>query len=92
MRQVRVCRHPNRTTRIVLDAEGVSSYSVYPLYNPYRLVIDCLKATAAAKPAATTPRPVSLPRVTSVLPAKRLTPSRLDWLSRPFLELPTPFL
>jgi N-acetylmuramoyl-L-alanine amidase len=48
VRQVRVGRHPNRTTRIVLDADGVSSYSVYPLYNPYRLVIDCLKAAPAA--------------------------------------------
>jgi N-acetylmuramoyl-L-alanine amidase len=50
VRQVRVGRHPNRTTRIVLDADGVSSYSVYPLYNPYRLVIDCLRA-APAEPA-----------------------------------------
>jgi hypothetical protein len=25
-------------------------------------------------------------------PSKRFTPRRLDWLSRPFLELPTPFL
>ena len=30
------------TTRVVLDAAGVSSYSVYPLYSPYRLVIDCV--------------------------------------------------
>lgn len=44
VRQVRVGRHPNKTTRVVLDAAGVSSYSVYPLYNPYRLVIDCIRA------------------------------------------------
>jgi hypothetical protein len=25
-------------------------------------------------------------------PEKRFTPSRCPWLSRPFLELPTPFL
>jgi N-acetylmuramoyl-L-alanine amidase len=41
--QVRIGRHPSRTTRVVLDATGVSSYSVYPLYNPYRLVIDCIR-------------------------------------------------
>ena len=35
VRQVRVGRHPNHTTRVVLDVAGVSSYSVYPLYNPY---------------------------------------------------------
>src|SRR5204862_2651168 len=47
VRQVRIGRHPNATTRIVLDAVGVSSYSVYALYHPYRLVIDCARATDA---------------------------------------------
>jgi N-acetylmuramoyl-L-alanine amidase len=45
VRQVRLGRHPNATTRVVLDASGISSYSVYPLYSPYRLVIDCLRET-----------------------------------------------
>ena len=44
VRQVRIGRHPNSTTRVVVDAIGVSSYSVYPLYDPYRLVIDCVRA------------------------------------------------
>jgi N-acetylmuramoyl-L-alanine amidase len=44
VRQVRIGRHPNHTTRVVLDAAGVTSYSVYPLYGPYRLVIDCVRA------------------------------------------------
>src|SRR5262249_55826356 len=47
VRQVRIGRHPNATTRIVLDATGVSSYSVYPLYSPYRLVIDCVRSAKA---------------------------------------------
>jgi len=45
VRQVRFGRHANNTTRIVLDAVGVGSYSVYPLYGPYRLVIDCVRTT-----------------------------------------------
>ncbi len=45
VRQIRVGRHPNAVTRVVLEASGVSSYSVYPLYSPFRLVIDCLRAT-----------------------------------------------
>jgi N-acetylmuramoyl-L-alanine amidase len=54
VRQVRIGRHPNNTTRVVLDASGVSSYSVYPLYSPYRLVIDCTRVRSAAPlPAAT---------------------------------------
>jgi N-acetylmuramoyl-L-alanine amidase len=48
VRQVRIGRHPNNTTRVVLDAGGVTSYSVYPLYSPYRLVIDCVRVPAAA--------------------------------------------
>jgi N-acetylmuramoyl-L-alanine amidase len=54
VRQVRIGRHPNSTTRIVLDVGGVSGYSVYPLYHPFRLVIDCVRAPAlnAAAPVA----------------------------------------
>jgi N-acetylmuramoyl-L-alanine amidase len=52
VRQVRIGRHPNNVTRVVLDASGVSSYSVYPLYEPYRLVVDCLREPVAAGPRA----------------------------------------
>jgi N-acetylmuramoyl-L-alanine amidase len=52
VRQVRIGRHPNNTTRVVLEAAGVTSYSVYPLYNPYRLVIDCVRGKIVA-PVAT---------------------------------------
>jgi N-acetylmuramoyl-L-alanine amidase len=54
VRQVRVGRHPNNTTRVVLDAAGITSYSVYPLYSPYRLVIDCVRVPAAVAAAAMT--------------------------------------
>ena len=60
VRQVRVGRHANAVTRIVLEASGVSSYSIYPLYSPFRLVIDCLRAaplaaSASGSPSDTTP-------------------------------------
>ena len=70
VRQIRVGRHPNNTTRVVLDAAGVSSYSVYPRNGPFRLVIDCVRQSAAvattgllpsASPAAVrTPMPPPL--------------------------------
>lgn len=47
VRQVRIGRHPNGTTRVVVDAIGVSGCGVYPLYDPYRLVIDCVRARDA---------------------------------------------
>jgi N-acetylmuramoyl-L-alanine amidase len=55
VRQVRIGRHPNNTTRVVLDAAGVISYSVYPLYSPYRLVIDCVRSSPTVKVVASAP-------------------------------------
>ena len=43
--QIRLGRQPNNTTRVVLDATGVSVCGVYPLYDPYRLVIDCVRTS-----------------------------------------------
>ena len=63
VRQVRIGRHPNSTTRVVLDAGGVTSYSVYPLYGPYRLVIDCVRPSAASVAAAAEPPARSAPPV-----------------------------
>jgi N-acetylmuramoyl-L-alanine amidase len=54
VRQSRIGRHPNNTTRVVLDVAGISAYSVYPLYSPYRLVIECIRQTPAAPPGAKT--------------------------------------
>jgi N-acetylmuramoyl-L-alanine amidase len=59
VRQIRLGRHPNNTTRVVLETDQISSYSVYALYNPFRLVIDCLReqpvelVAKAANPPAT---------------------------------------
>ena len=53
VRQIRVGRHPNSTVRVVLDLEGVSKHSVYTLYNPFRLIVDCETTTAAPVAAAT---------------------------------------
>jgi N-acetylmuramoyl-L-alanine amidase len=56
VREIRLGRHPNSTTRIVFDMAGVDGYSVFTLYSPYRLVIDFKQqagtpATTAQKPA-----------------------------------------
>jgi N-acetylmuramoyl-L-alanine amidase len=64
VRQIRLGRHENRTTRVVLDAGGVSTYSVYALYNPYRLVIDCVRGKPALPPGPVLP----------LLASRRLSP------------------
>jgi N-acetylmuramoyl-L-alanine amidase len=100
VRQVRIGRHPNNTTRVVLDAAGVTSYSVYPLYSPYRLVIDCVRVpvkTAAAamtdKVLARVPPPEVLPipvpparaAASPLLPARTMT---TPWLRKPPGRMP----
>jgi N-acetylmuramoyl-L-alanine amidase len=37
---LRVGRHPNQVTRVVLELSGAPRYSAYPLYDPFRLVVD----------------------------------------------------
>lgn len=74
VRQVRVGRHPGNTTRVVLETAGVSSYSVYPLYSPYRLVIDCLKEQPLVAAAATTAAPAAPPLLPPP-PAKKVAPT-----------------
>jgi N-acetylmuramoyl-L-alanine amidase len=82
VRQVRIGRHPNSTTRVVLDVAGVTNYSVYPLYHPYRLVIDCVRApeltVALAPPASARPAPESAaPRTVVARAPATLTARRL---------------
>jgi N-acetylmuramoyl-L-alanine amidase len=77
VRQVRIGRHANNVTRVVLDASGVSSYSVYPLYSPYRLVIDCIRAAGSrstATPAGTDSAfaTAKLPPVPHAVPVKEV--------------------
>jgi N-acetylmuramoyl-L-alanine amidase len=38
--KIRLGRHPDSVVRVVLDFEGVSKYSVFTLYSPFRLVIE----------------------------------------------------
>ena len=61
---VRLGRHPQNTTRLVVDLDGVSNYSVYPLYGPYRLVIDFRRAIATVP----VPAPPSAPPAVAVPP------------------------
>ena len=50
VQEIRLGRHPQNTTRVVMDMTGVDSYSVFTLYNPYRVVID-FRRSASAPPA-----------------------------------------
>jgi N-acetylmuramoyl-L-alanine amidase len=73
VKEVRLGRHPQNVTRLVVDLEGVSSYSVYPLYAPYRLVIDFRRTTAAAAPPLSRPMPPIVPAPLVLPPPARTT-------------------
>ena len=53
---VRVGRHTAGVTRVVLELAGSPRYSTFPLYNPFRLVVD-IESDAIPEP----PRPQSIP-------------------------------
>jgi len=94
VRQIRTGRHPNGTVRVVLDLQGVSRYSVFTLYNPYRVVIDCERATAIPVRQATVTTPA---RVASdpgldvpVAPAPPPAPAASTRASTPASPAPLP--
>jgi N-acetylmuramoyl-L-alanine amidase len=60
VRQVRVGRQPNNTTRVVIDMTGAATCNASPLYTPYRLVVECLRASST--PVTTRPSDASTPR------------------------------
>lgn len=66
VQRARVGRQADHRTRVVFDLQGAGRYSVYSLYNPYRIVIDFERTGASAAAAndagaAWTPTPVARP-------------------------------
>jgi N-acetylmuramoyl-L-alanine amidase len=82
VRQVRIGRQPNSRTRVVLDLKQRDArYSVYTLYDPYRIVVDFERkrattpprdAVVAASTGATKPAsvaPIASTSVSTIAPA-----------------------
>ena len=74
VREIRLGRHPNSTTRIVFDMEGVDTYSVFTLYSPYRLVIDFKPVAGSPVTTGQKPSPVGVQQGTSGVRAARRQP------------------
>jgi N-acetylmuramoyl-L-alanine amidase len=95
VREIRLGRHPQNTTRVVLDTDGVESYSVFTLYNPFRVIVDFRRSAAPAHaPAASTTAPVAVSTTGPSRPEPRAvgvtsTPASAPLPSRP---LPAPDL
>ncbi|HEV8316237.1 MAG TPA: N-acetylmuramoyl-L-alanine amidase [Vicinamibacterales bacterium] len=63
VRQIRVGRSEGTSTRVVIDLEGIGRHSVYPLYDPYRLVIDLERVAEFPGPDDTPRRACLDPRL-----------------------------
>jgi N-acetylmuramoyl-L-alanine amidase len=59
VREIRLGRHPRNTTRVVMDLQRADEYSVFTLYNPFRLVVDFRRAGVP---------PASVPALSEVQP------------------------
>ncbi len=92
VREIRLGRHPN-ATRIVMDMEGAETYSVFTLYDPFRVVVDFKRTTTPLPPAAP---PTALPPATRQTPAQELdspaVPDAKPLPSRPISAIPAPAL
>ncbi len=77
VRHVRLGRPAPSLTRVVLDLDGAARYSVYPLYQPFRLVIDVERAATIPAPPATRVAPgLRIAAVPAPLPARPAFPVR----------------
>jgi N-acetylmuramoyl-L-alanine amidase len=72
-RHIRLGRPKGQTTRVVIDMQGARSYSVFALYNPFRLAIDLIPAGAAPAPP-----PPPKPAVRTQLAARTVAPPAID--------------
>lgn len=54
VRSIRLGRHSNGVTRVVLDAEASDGCHAFTLYDPFRLVVDCSRALPPATVAHAT--------------------------------------
>ena len=78
--KIRIGRHPDSVVRVVLDLEDVAKYSVFTLYNPFRLVVDAERTQARAAamfPPLLPGRPFSVASIFGVMPrAAFIVPDR----------------
>ncbi len=91
--KIRVGRHPDNTVRVVLDFEEVTTFSVFTLYSPFRLVIDAERAPGRAAATATiiepAPTPTPAPEPPPPAPSKPVE-LREEAIARPVAPPPLP--
>src|SRR5262249_9817103 len=78
VRQLRVGKSALLTPRVASDASGVSPSSIYALYDPFRLVIDCVRGPHPAPSIPLAGRGLMMATVRKLPPAlPRSTPMQI---------------
>ena len=72
VREVRLGRHPNQMTRVVLDTEDTESCHTLTLYEPFRIVINCQRRL---RPLASIPSAVPVRSPGDPLNTRTLDPT-----------------
>ena len=70
VKQVRIGRQTDNRTRVVFDLQGAGRYSVYSLYNPYRIVVDFERTAPMVAKTVVAPAAVPVAENTAALTAK----------------------
>ena len=70
VKQVRIGRQTDNRTRVVFDLQGAGRYSVYSLYNPYRIVIDFERTAPMVAKTMVAPAAAPVAENTAALAAK----------------------
>jgi N-acetylmuramoyl-L-alanine amidase len=74
VRQIRMGQRPDNSTRVVLEVDSTARHSIFTLYDPFRVVIDCELPAVAATPVQVAtvgdaPLPTVTPHVSMTSPA-----------------------
>ena len=83
LQRARAGQHDEHTVRVVLDSESVGSYKVFHLHDPFRIVVDVRRTSAADDADDAKPRSVAQTKRTAGKGVRKVeTPDRSVSLAR----------
>ncbi len=90
LKEVRAAQFQPNVVRIVLDLDTVRDYTVFPLYNPYRLVIDIRGANPPSEKTVVTAEKTVPPKAPAETASAGTTEKQAKKEERPATIQPTP--
>ncbi|MGE3841998.1 MAG: N-acetylmuramoyl-L-alanine amidase [Vicinamibacterales bacterium] len=90
VRRVQMNPGEDQTSRVSIELDGASRYSLFTLYNPFRLVVDIYRAPKEAGSATERPGAASRPPAEAVTAVAAAIPARQVPMARGVARLATP--